>query len=187
MKNHLIFYLLSNILMSCSHEKPISNPSSNVSPPLLRDFTQKSAEETRVLFHLIFPESVDLVINRVGLPDNQIIHIDKILSQTVISPGHWKITGVNLNGVHFKLANETNAFHFHVKKKQVSYVGSYIVQCPLIDQTGLKEMKKMKFFNRYRLSSKSKLCELVIGSDFKRVKKVSNQLEGAKFPLSLGF
>lgn len=187
MKKRLIYSILLFILMSCTHQKPISTDSTNGIPPSHEKSIPKPNQNGEVLIHLISPENLELVLNRSEDSQEFNIVIDKILSQIVLRPGHWKVTGVISNGVHYEVKNGSKVFQFHAQKKQSSYVGSYLFQCPIVGPAGIKEMRKMIYFDRYHFSSHEKSCELIIGSDFKRVKKVWARLKGAKFPLSLGF
>ena len=78
-------------------------------------------------------------------------------------------------------------FVFHLKKDKLSYVGSYIVDCTFKREVYLSELKKMSFFNNYHFSSSNSLCELVVGSDYKRVNKVWKTLRTDNKSLQLGF
>ncbi len=187
MKKRLIYSILLFILMSCTHQKPISTDTTNGTGPTLEKVGQKPHQNAEVLFHLISPEALEIVLIRSEDSQEFNIVVDKILSQIVLNPGHWKMSGVISNGVHYKVKNGSKFFQFHAQKKQSSYAGSYIFQCPSVGPGGIKEMRKMIYFDRYHLSSHDKSCELIIGNDFKRVKKVWRHLKGANIPLSLGF
>jgi hypothetical protein len=83
--------------------------------------------------------------------------------------------------------NTSKQFIFQIKKDKNTYVGSYIFQCPKVTRIHVDELKQMGFFNRYPFTSKTGLCELVVGSDFERVNRVWGQLSQDQNSLELGF
>jgi hypothetical protein len=186
MKNSVLFALTLLILASCALKKADqSAPSAPAAPE-----TKKSAPviKTGAIFHVIEPLGVSLILTKVESNKEQIVLMDKTLSQLALKPGFWKVTGFILNETRYKIMNTTKQFIFRIKKNKMTYVGSYIFQCPKVNQIHLEEMKKMSFFNRYPFSSKQRLCELVVGSDFDNVNRVWVELDKSQhLPLSLGF
>jgi hypothetical protein len=185
--NKLILLTLL-FLTSCAHHTP--KTSAPVAPPKPVVVEKKAPEAAKSLaiFHIIEPLGLELVIYNVVLDKVVNITMDKTLSQIELEPGPWVVSGFILSGVHYKLMNAAQQFSFTMKEKKNTYVGSYIFQCPKVNKSHLPQMKKMNFFNRYPFSSETSLCEMVVGSDYKNVKKVWLKLSKTKVPsLSLGF
>ena len=131
---------------------------------------------------------MQLVLRNVESGVEQIVLMDKNLSQLYLSPGFWLFAGFILNGKRYTTMNTSKQFIFALKKDKVTYVGTYIFQCPKVNGAYLKQMKKMNFFNRYPFSDQTGLCEVVVGSDFKNVKRVWKEVDAQnKRPLELGF
>lgn len=190
MKNTVAFALLFLIINGCALRKVERGsqpaPSKHASSSADKKGTVKESQ-TRAVFHVIEPLGVKLVLINMDKNIEEIVLMDKTLSSLKLSPGFWQVTGFILKGKRYKKMNTTKQFIFQVKKNKHTYVGSYIFQCPKVNQSHLREMKKMNFFNRYPYSSSQKLCELVVGSDFANVNRVWMNVEKAKHPLSLGF
>lgn len=187
MKIAVLLTLTLFILSSCAHKgqvvAPVPTGSSAEAPK-----KTISKNKTRAIFHVIEPMGVKLVLLDVKKQTEEIVTMDMTLSQLELEAGFWQVSGFILDGVRFNLMNTTKQFIFELKKNKYTYVGSYIIQCPKVNNTHLDEMKKMHFFNRYPFSSDSRLCELVVGSDFDKVKLVWRNLDKTKLrPLSLGF
>lgn len=186
MKNSVLFALTLLILASCAHKKADHSAPSAPAP----GEAKKSAPivKTGAIFHVIEPLGVKLVLTKVESKKEETVLMDKTLSQLALKPGYWKVSGFILNETHYKIMNTSKQFIFHIKRNKITYVGSYIFQCPKVNQVHLAEMKKMSFFNRYPYSSKQGLCELVVGSDFENVNRVWVELDKSQhLPLSLGF
>lgn len=190
MKNTVFLAFTLFVLVSCSHLKTdFSTPSGPVSVPSAESEKKiKPFGKTGAIFHVIEPLGVKLVLLNVDKQIEETVLMDKTLSQLDLTPGFWQVSGFFLKGKFYKIMNTGKQFIFHLKKNEITYVGSYIFQCPKVNQTYLSEMKKMNFFNRYPFSSKKRLCELVVGSDFENVNRVWVEMDQEKHrPLSLGF
>ena len=187
MKNTVFFTLVLSIFVSCAHKNTVSAPSQ----PVLSVETQKKHTEmskTRAIFHVIEPLGIELILLNVKNQKEETVLMDKTLSQLELAPGHWQVTGFILGGKQYSIMNASKQFVFQLKKDKITYVGSYIFQCPKVNQTHLKEMKMMNFFNRYPFKSKNHLCELVVGSDFDKVNQVWMSMDKSKHrALGLGF
>ena len=189
MKNTVLFALTLLILTSCAQFKQA--PQTNTSNKNTRQSDEKKAlavGKTRAVFHIVEPLGIQLVLVNVEEHTEEIVLMDKNLSQLYLKPGFWQITGFVLNGKKYKTMNTSKQFIFHLKKDKVTYAGTYIFQCPKVNQTHLNEMKKMNFFNRYPFANKAGLCELVVGSDFKNVKRIWTKVDKVEQRLiELGF
>lgn len=187
MKNAVLLTSILFILISCAHKKSASTPTHTVSSPEIQS-KPKEIGKTRAIFHVIGPLGIELILLNIKSQTEEIVLMDKTLSQLELEPGHWQVAGFILDGIRFNIMNTSKHFIFKLKKDQSTYVGSYIFQCPKVNETHLADMKKMNFFNRYPFSSDKRLCELVVGSDFDKVKKVWKNIDKSKLrPLSLGF
>lgn len=187
MKNATLFTLILFILSSCAHKNTSLTPAQTVSSVEVPKKT-KEMGKTRAIFHVIEPLGVELVLFNVKKQTEEIVLMDLTLSQLELAPGFWQVAGFILDGKRYNIMNTSKLFVFELKKDKFTYVGSYIFQCPKVNGTHLKEMKKMRFFNRYPFSSNERLCELVVGSDFDKVKQVWKNIDKTKLrPLSLGF
>ncbi len=187
MKTKAILLLTLIILGSCAHKKTEPHPQSTTHTPSVQN-DKKSQGDTMAIFHVVDPLGVELVLTNLENQKEEIVLMDKTLSQLELKPAHYQVTGFILAGKTYKLMNTTQKFIFQIKKKKITYVGSYIFQCPKVNHQHLSEMKKMNFFNRYPFSSSQGLCEMVVGSDYKNVNRVWLELGKEKHrPLSLGF
>lgn len=189
MKNTVLFAFTLLILASCASFKPEAKKSP-VDKPTTQTESTKPVDEgkTRAIFHIVDPLGVKLVLVNIESKLEQIVLMDKSLSQLYLKPGFWQVAGFILNGKHYKTMNTSKQFIFDLQKDKVTYVGTYIFQCPKVNGNYLKQMKKMNFFNRYPFSHETGLCEVVVGSDFKNVKRVWKEVDAQnKRPLELGF
>lgn len=191
MKNTVLLTIILFILIGCAHkptQKPVVNAPAYSAPLGEVENKPKELGKTRAIFHVIEPLGIQLVLLNVKTQKEEIVQMDLTLSQLELAPGHWQVAGFVLDGQRYGVMNISKQFIFQLKKDKVTYVGSYIFQCPKVNETHLKEMKKMSFFNRYPFSSETRLCELVVGSDFDKVKQVWKNIDKTKLrPLSLGF
>jgi hypothetical protein len=186
MKNTVLFALTLLILASCALKKADHSAPTAQAPVETKKSTPVS--KTGAIFHVIEPLGVKLILTKVESKKEEIVLMDKTLSQLTLKPGFWKVSGFILNETRYKIMNTSKQFIFRIKKNKMTYVGSYIFQCPKVNQIHVEEMKKMSFFNRYPYSSKKSLCELVVGSDFDNVNRVWLELDKSQhLPLSLGF
>jgi hypothetical protein len=188
MKNIVLLGLTIFVIVSCSHREKA--PDSQVRPVSSTENKKilKTPGKTRAVFHIIEPLNVEIALFNIETKREETVLVDKTLSQLELGPGHWQVRGFILAGTRYNITNSAKQFIFKLKKDKMTYVGSYIFQCPKVNQTYLKDMKKMSFFNRYPFSSKNSLCEVVVGSDFKKVNKVWVALDKEKHQaLSLGF
>lgn len=189
MKNKAILLLTLLILGSCAHKKTEhGTPMTSQSPSVESDKKSRELGDTRAVFHVVGPLGVELVLTNLENRKEEKVMMDKTLSQLDLKPGHWQVSGFILEGKLYKLMNTSKQFIFQLKKKKITYVGSYIFQCPKVNHHHTAEMKKMNFFNRYPFSSNQRLCEMVVGSDFENVNRVWLELGSGKHrSLSLGF
>lgn len=189
MKNTVLLAITLLILVSCA--QITQAPPAVTSEKEARISTEKKAVEegkTRAIFHIVEPLGIQLLLMNVEEKNEEIVLMDKTLSQLYLKPGFWQVTGFVLNGKTYRTMNTSKQFIFQLKKDKIIYVGTYIFQCPKVNQTYLSDMKKMSFFNRYPFSNSSGLCEMVVGSDFKNVKRVWTNLDKSDHrPLELGF
>jgi hypothetical protein len=185
MKNIITFLFVMLIVASCSHKKA-DRPSSTTST-VNTEKKFKEFGDTRAVFHIISPLGVELALFHIESKKEVKVHVDKTLSQVELPEGHWEVRGFVLKGKSYKMMKTSKQFVLNVKKNKKSYVGSYIFQCPKVDQSHIKELKKLSFFNRYPYSSNTGLCELVVGSDYEKVNKVWLGLKKDQTPLTLGF
>lgn len=189
MKHIVIIFVILLGLGSCAHKKSESTSQMGSSASSVEN-EKKSREqgETRAIFHVVAPLGVELIITSLETRKEEKVLMDKTLSQLSLKPGHWQVSGFVLNGKVFKIMTSAKQFIFQLKPKKITYVGSYIFQCPKVNHQYTKDMKKMKFFNRYPFSSRQQLCELVVGSDFDNVNRVWLDLGSDKDrSLTLGF
>lgn len=189
MKYKAILLLTFLILGSCAHKKSEPAPQTTSQSPSV-EVEKKSRElgETRAVFHVVGPLGVELVLTNLENRKEEKVVMDKTLSQLSLKPGHWQVSGFILNGKLYKIMNTSKHFIFQLKKKKITYVGSYIFQCPKVNHHHTSEMKKMSFFNRYPFSSNKSLCEMVVGSDYDNVNRVWLAIGSGKHrSLSLGF
>jgi len=189
MKNTVFLAFILFILVSCALQKKVGPSIPSESVPLVEvEIKPKSKAKTHAIFHVIEPLGVQLVLFNVEDQREETVLMDKTLSKLNLAPGFWKVSGFILNGKRYKIMNTSKLFIFELKKDKITYVGSYIFQCPKVNETYLNEMKKMNFFNRYPYSSQQRLCELVVGSDYKNVNRVWVDMDKATHhSLSLGF
>ena len=184
MKNALFCVLVSLMLAGCSQLKNASSTSSVVE----LTHETKASSKTTAIFHILRPLGIQLILTNVDEHLEKKVLMEKTLSKLDLVPGFWQVSGFIMDGQRYKITNTSMQFIFHLKKGKSTYAGSYIFQCPKVNQTHLKEMKKMNFFNRYPFNSKTGLCEVVIGSDFTNVSRVWVELDKTKHqPLELGF
>lgn len=184
MKNTVFFTLTLLIISGCAHKQIIPQKSS----PLVEEKKPRAMGKTRAIFHVIEPLGISLVLLNMEKSEEEIVLMDKTLSQLSLKPGHWQVSGFIMNNKRYQVMNTSKQFVFDLKKDKVSYVGSYIIQCPVVNNIHLPQMKKMSFFNRYPFSSDQRLCELVVGSDFDNVNRVWMELDPSQHSkLVLGF
>lgn len=188
MKNTVFFALTLLILASCASRKVDSPAPAPVVPEKKLTLEPKGESKSQAIFHVVAPLGVQLVLLNLDKNTERTILIEKTLSASKLSPGFWQVSGFVLKGRRYKTLNTTKQFIFHIKKNESAYAGSYIFQCPRVNQAHLPAMKKMSFFNRYPFGSEQKLCELVVGSDFENVRRVWSEVEKSQqVPLTLGF
>jgi hypothetical protein len=185
MKLKALLTLLLLGLVGCALKK------SQTPPPSLKsdksEETQKEAGKNSAIFHIIVDLGVELELLHLEENKSENILVDKTISRLQMKPGHWQVNSFKISGTTYKLMNTSKKFIFRVKKSKNTYVGSYIFQCPKVDRSHFREMKKLNFFNRYPFSSNQGLCEMVVGSDFSTVNKVWLRLSKDHRPLGLGF
>lgn len=190
MKNTVLFSLILLILIGCAHRKvdeptPSLPDSSKAYPAVTKS---KSRAQSQAIFHVVEPLGVHLILLNMDKNTEETVYVDKTLTAAALVPGFWQVSGFILNGKRYKMMNTSKHFIFHLKKKEATYVGSYIFQCPKVNKSHMASMKKMSFFNRYPFSSVQRLCEMVVGHDFQNVDRVYREMEKRQqVPLSLGF
>jgi hypothetical protein len=188
MKNLLFIALV--FLGSCAHKKtpvPVSAPSVKEDVPKAKEMTVEGPK-TRAIFHIIDPLEVELILYHLEAKKEVRIFVERTLSQIELALGHWELVGFVWEGKHFKTLNSSKRYVFHIRPKKTSYVGSFILKCPKVDQEYLPELKKMRFFNRYPVSFDHHLCEMVVGNNYRHVNRAWLKVgKGKNKPLTLGF
>lgn len=187
MKKNMPLIAILLLFGSCSFLR--SHLGSNSSA---KDFNQSNESvrpnlKNRAIIHMVSPLGLEIELVNLEDKKRETFLVDKTLSQIEMRPGHWKVVGIIHKGIHHKLMNTSKQFIFQIKKDKNTYVGSYIFQCPKVTRIHVDELKQMGFFNRYPFTSKTGLCELVVGSDFERVNRVWGQLSQDQNSLELGF
>lgn len=184
----LALLLLILLPIGCAHQKTEKSPKADDVVSTESPKTPKELVKTRAIFHIIEPLGVELLVQEVGKDQVERLLMDKTLSQLRLKEGHYQVKGFVMKGKRYELLNTSQQFIFHLKANNYSYVGSYIFQCPKVNQQNMDQLKKMNFFNRYPFKSEDKLCEMVVGSDFENVNRVWLSLGTSKRKsLSLGF
>lgn len=182
MIKNLIIYLVFTLFIGCSHGPQTSSPGTIEKQTTLG----RPMGSTRLLIHLVRPENLELILIRVGHKKEEKFAINTILSQLEMSPGQWQLQGLVIQGRVYRFENADQMPIFKIQKNKVSYIGTYLFQCPKVSDSHRRVLKEMSYFNRYKLNSSGNLCELVVGSDFDRIKKVWKKIGDKQLPLALG-
>ena len=175
------------ILIGCSHQFSTPSKLENLNPNREIGPKPRIMGKTRAIFHLIAPKEVELLLLNQGTQKEESIIVDKTLSQIEMSHGDWEIVGLKLNHKIYRINKLKKKFVFHLKNDQLTYVGSYILDCAFNNKVYLSSLKKMSFYNIYHFSSDTNLCEMVVGSEYKRVNRVWKSLKSDNKSLHLGF
>lgn len=175
------------ILIGCSHQFSTPSKLENLNPNREIGPKPRIMGKTRAIFHLIAPKEVELLLLNQGTKKEESIIVDKTLSQIEMSHGDWEIVGLKLNHKIYRINKLKKKFVFHLKNDQLTYVGSYILDCAFNNKVYLSSLKKMSFYNIYHFSSDTNLCEMVVGSEYKRVNRVWKSLKSDNKSLHLGF
>lgn len=185
MKKIVLLTLVFLISTACSHRKvEEATPTSAEMPKILRP---SEKPKTSGVFHIIHPEGVEIEFWHLDKKKSFKYHFNGTLVQIALNPGHWQVKAFKMNGQRYEVMNTSKKFVFKIATNKSTYSGSYIFQCPKVSGDYLREMKKMTFFNRYPFSSKSGLCELVVGSAYDIVNKVWVESDKEHRALTLGF
>jgi hypothetical protein len=197
MKMYAIILTTLTLLSSCSVLKPKSAtpPSKNEpktrygTPAVSPEMAPKKVRLSKAIWHLIEPLGLDIQVTSLDKKIIETISIDKTISQVEMDPGEWQITGFTLEGKKFEILEHSKNFGFKLKKNSPAYAGSIIVQCPTVGKKYVSELKKMGFFNRLSFKNGNNLCEMVIGDQYKSVKKVWEKLspDKKKAKITMGF
>ncbi len=124
-----------------------------------------------VMFDLGSEKEFDLIFENVSSDHDMEIRLNRETKLIPLKEGVWELTGIELQGNFYGLMNTSKKFTIQVSPKKVVYAGTYLLGCPLIDQSSTESLKKMKFFNRYELTSEKGSCELVVGDDWKTFRR----------------
>jgi hypothetical protein len=197
MKMYAIILTTLTLFSSCSILKPKSAMAPAKIEPKSRLGTPSSAPETtpkkvrlsKAVWHLIEPLGLEVQVTSLDKKIIETISIDKTLSQIEMDPGDWQISGFTLDGKKFEILEHSKHFGFKLKKNAPAYAGSIIVQCPTVGKKYVDELKKMSFFNRLSFKNGNNLCEMVVGDQYRSVKKVWEKLspDKKKTRLTMGF
>lgn len=176
MKFHSVFsvVLLIGLLVGCATQvRPIYSPAKREREPVVQSKSIKnpSKPDSQALFQWLSPLGVQLLVQNLKTKEISTLLIEDSLFIISLEPGDWQIDGFILNDQKFHLMNTSQKFVFNIKKNKTTYAGSIVVQCPKIGEDYFPTLKKMKFFNRYYFSSNEGLCEMVVGNDYKGVKR----------------
>ena len=146
MKNTVLLAITFLILVSCAQITQAPAPAKSQKEARV-SVEKKTIEagKTRAIFHVVEPLGIQLVLMNVEEKNEEIVLMDKTLSQLYLKPGFWQVTGFVLNGKTYRTMNTSKQFIFQLQKDKIIYVGSYIFQCPKVNQTYLSDMKKMSF------------------------------------------
>jgi hypothetical protein len=197
MKMYAIILSTLTLLSSCSVLKSKSAMPPGKKEPKTRAAAPVSTPETapkkvrlsKAIWHLIEPLGLEIQVTSLDKKLIETITIDKTISQVEMDPGDWQITGFTLDGKKFEILEHSKNFGFKLKKNAPAYAGSIIVQCPTVGKTYVEELKKMSFFNRLSFKNGNNLCEMVVGDQYKTVKKVWENLspDKKKTKITMGF
>ncbi len=193
----LVAFMVTSCALERANQHPVGhdNPLKKVAIKPKTPVSKKTPEEknkalkrkAQVLWELTAPEEITLILMSVDTEEELNFPLIANLSYHPITRGHWQVVGFKIGEEEFHAMNTTQKFVFTVKKSR-TYAGTLIAQCPKVGPEHLPELKVMKFFNRYPFSSKTGLCELVIGNDFANVvQEFKKDPKSKDFSLSLGF
>lgn len=186
MKTLIILALLSLISAGCSSIKTI--PSNHGAPHSIKEKKAVVVIEHATFFDLVSHDKIQLQFQELDRGRSLSVIIEKGISQKMIPPGHWELTGYELNGTSYLSMNTSKKFILTVTAKSSIYSGSIVIGCPSIGPDDFKVLKNMKFFNRYPFSSSKGLCELVVGNDLVGIKSsLQKSQKFKKLNLKMGF
>jgi hypothetical protein len=201
MRLRIVFLLLPSLLLACARApgprrvevaekiEPRVEQSAPVKSPQKRPLAPtKRGNHTEALWHLVAPESLELVIERGRDRKQEVILIQSVLSGLRLPAGDWSIVAVVHRGKRLPATLGLGEFNFHLEKGAATYVGSYVLECPVVSNRHLPELRRMKFFNRFKFTAGDDHCELIVGNDHEKVSRAWSRL--VKAPASkllLGF
>jgi hypothetical protein len=124
-----------------------------------------------VMFDLVSDKEFELVFENVSSDHDMEIRLNRDAKLIPLKEGVWELTGIELQGNFYGLMSTSKKFTIQVSPKKIVYAGTYLLGCPVTDQSSTESLKKMKFFNRYELTSEKGSCELVVGDDWKTFRR----------------
>lgn len=184
----VVLGLLLVLVTSCSHLN-FGGPTSKteVKTPVGAKRVVAPVAPTAV-WYLATHDKVTLYLKNLdnGMPMTVIL--ERGLNQFPIPVGHWELSGFEEGGNSFTSMNTSKKFVFRARPRAHTYAGSIVIGCPKVGPGDFKYLKSMRFFNRYPFSSSSRLCEIIVGNDYKAVKlDYQKRPESRGLPLTLGF
>lgn len=187
MRSLIVFILLTVfIVVSCTTPRKSSTQAKNKAPaqrkiktPVRTAKTKKPSKGSakgNAVWHLIYPDATELYLQH----DNgttELIKIETKLSDINLTPGTWLIVGIVSAGQEYEALDEGAKFEFTLKPKSSNYVGSYVIQCPKVENQNMAEIRKMEFFNRFQFTSSQGTCEMLVGNGLSKVRKAWGVLQ----------
>ena len=190
------FLLLTGLLLihGCASYHPRQDTQPRVNTPSKKPESPKAEskkvikDQSGAVWELLNKNKITLYFKNVDDGSNLNVIIGKGMTQKVLPLGHWELTGFSSEGRTFTSMNTTRKFVFGMKPGALSYAGSIVIGCPKVTNFEFHYLKGMKFFNRYPFSSKSGLCEMIIGNDFAQVsQRLKKVRKNKNLDLVLGF
>ncbi len=123
------------------------------------------------VWELFSPDKVVLHYKNVESELSVSLILNKGINNHFLNPGHWELSGFELDGISYKTMNVSKKFILKIHSGIQTYSGSLLAGCPRASKKERIFLKKMKFFDRYPFSSTHGLCELVIGDNREDVQR----------------
>jgi hypothetical protein len=140
----------------------------------------------KAIFQLLNRGQLSLQLRNIDTGEALTLLLEGELSERKVPKGHWELAGFEDSGKSFVSMNTSKKFIFQMKPSKSIYAGSIVVGCPRVQSKDLKLLMSMRFFNRYPFSSSDGLCEVIVGDNFNRIKKLRKKIPGDG-PLWMGF
>lgn len=161
--------LLNSVGLSSSQKKGrIKGPQSEAKDvPQVAPIAQG---KSGAVWHLVSPQEIIVSLSQFDKKERRNIKLTTGISKRILTSGDWQLRGLKYKGTYFSAINDAQKIVIKLKDEKYLYVGSLIFSCPKVSEEFMESMKRMKYFNRFYLKSKKRICELVIGNDFEYVK-----------------
>jgi hypothetical protein len=190
MRSLIVFILLTvALVVSCTTPRKSSNQSKAKTPVLRKIKTPVRTTKTQkpkkgntkgnAVWHLIYPDAVELYLQHAN-GTTELIKIETKLSDINLTPGTWQVIGIVWAGQEYEALDEGAKFEFTLKPKSSNYVGSYVIQCPKVENQNMGQIRKMEFFNRFQFTSEQGTCEMLVGNGLSKVRKAWSHLQKTK-------